>query len=157
MLKKVRVKVGLVDFEYCASLHIEHPQLNPDLVSDALQITPIKSHRAGDPRSTPAGQPSRGVYDSGYWTVDLEARDGEDVAQFLWRTVNELGPAERFLRRIVDTGGRIECFMGLFATRLCDQVVPCELLLRLGQIGIDLRLDYYDVSKGADQCREIER
>lgn len=145
--KKTRVKVGLLDFEYTASLFIAHPQLNPDDVSHALKMSPRRSHRAGEARRTPVGRPLAGVYPTGCWSVELETRDGEDVAEFLMRIVRKFESAKTFLRGIVDDGGDVECFVGLFATQLCDQIFPAKLLYDLGQLGIDLRLDYYDVSR----------
>ncbi len=144
--KRTRVKVGLLDFEYSASLIVLDRQLDPDVITQALRLAPRRCHRRGDARQTPAGTPLTGVYESGCWSVDLETRDGEDVSEFLSRLTEQLKPAKDFLRSIVDGGGEIECFVGLFATRLCDQVFPAELLTRLGQLGINLRLDYYDIS-----------
>jgi hypothetical protein len=148
--KKARFKSGLLDFEYCASLHICQAQLDPDLVSQALGMQAICAHRAGDTRQTPTGHQLFGVYDRGYWSVDLETRNGEDIAEFLSRVTADLAPSEAFMQSVVNEGGRIECFIGVFANRLCDQILPATLLSKLGQLGIDLRLDYYGQSRKAE-------
>src|SRR5262245_11967783 len=111
--KTTRVRVGLLDFEYCASLIILHRQLDPGVVSQSLQMTPGHAHRAGDGRRAPKGTPLDGVYPTGCWSVELETRDGEDVAEFLSRVADTLKPANEFLRNIVDEGGEIECFVSL--------------------------------------------
>ena len=41
----------------------------------------------------------------------------------------------------------MEIFVGLFARRLCDDSFSAELLGRLSELGIGLRLDYYKVSE----------
>lgn len=82
---------------------------------------------------------------------ELEVRNGENVAQFLDRIVVELSPGHALLRQIVDDGGSVECFIGLFAKALCDQVFPSHILLKLGTLGIDLRLDYYKIEDLTDR------
>src|SRR5262245_169266 len=139
--KRTRVKVGLLDFEYSASLIVKHQDLDPDAVSAALGLTPIRFHRRGDSRKTPKGTPLKGTYDSGFWAVELEVCDGEDLAEFLFRISEQLLPAKKFLRNISDIGGENECFIGLFATALCDQILPAKILAQLGELGINLRLD----------------
>ena len=130
-------------FEYCASLHIEHPQLDPDVVSHTLKLAPRRTHRVGDAPQTPKGNALPGVYQTGCWSADLLTRDGEELAEFLTRITGDLDPAKEFLRRIVDEGGSIQCFIGVFANRCCDNLLPAKLLSTLGQLGIDLRLDFY--------------
>jgi len=150
ILKRTRVKVGLLDFEYSASLNIVHGDLDPEIASKSLNLVPSRSHRRGDPRQTPKGTPLEGVYTSGYWSVDLETRDGEDLADFLSRIAEQLQPAKRYLRSIADDGGEVECFVGLFAKSLCDQILPARLLTQIGELGINLRLDYYSVPNKAE-------
>ena len=69
--------------------------------------------------------------------------DGDDTPTFLARLVNELAPAKDFLNQLADEGGETECFIGIFADRLCDQLFPPKLLSSLGQLAIGVRLDYY--------------
>ncbi len=153
-LKHTHVKTGLLDFEYCASLSIIHNDLEPDIASQRLNLVPSRSHRKGDPRTTPIGTPLEGVYKSGYWSVKLETLDGEDLAEFLFRIAQQLHPAKEYLRSVVDDGGTIECFIGIFITGLCDQILPAKLLTQLGELGISLRLDYYKFSDNTESNGE---
>jgi hypothetical protein len=82
-------------------------------------------------------------------------KQGEELTEFLERIATELSLAKAFLRRIHESGGKIECFIGLFAYSLCDQVYPAAVLHKLGELGIDLRLDFYkkDVPESEESCR----
>jgi hypothetical protein len=153
-MKKGRVTIGLNDFEFCASLHLLHLSLDPDEVTAELNLTPDRTHRAGDARVTPKGTPLDGNYSEGYWRAELEVKQDEQLTEFLERIAKDLSLAKPFLRRLYESGGRIECFVDLFAYSLCDQVYPAALLHKLGELGIDLRLDFYkkDVSESEESC-----
>jgi hypothetical protein len=151
---RARFQSGLNDFEYCASLHILHVDLDPATVSKTLNLLPRTSHRAGDPRKTPSGRPLEGVYPTGHWGAELELVEGEDLEHFLWRLLEALRPAKNFLARIHNDNGEVECFIGIFATKLCDQIIHAELLNELGQFGISLRLDYYHNSLTSESQEE---
>jgi hypothetical protein len=75
--------------------------------------------------------------------TELDAPDGVALAESLGSIAEQLRPNGQFLRMLVDEGGRVELFVGLFANRLCDQVLPYPLLEALSKLRLDLRLDYY--------------
>jgi hypothetical protein len=92
---------------------------------------------------TPTGTLLEGVYEATHWHADLHTNDGEDLSQFLLGVLNTLEPAKEFLNQTASEGGRVECMVGLFATRCCDSCLSAKLLGRLAEFGVDLRLDYY--------------
>ena len=143
MSKKAHYAAGLNDFTYSASLCIHHPNIHPDQITNELGLAPTVTHCPGEQRTTPKGTPLNGVWESSYWTAELDVIDGEDVSAFLSRLIDRLTPATDFLNQISKEGAQIECFLGLFATALCDQCIPAKRLSRLGQLNVDLRLDYY--------------
>jgi hypothetical protein len=149
-MRRARYNVGLNDFEYCASLHIFHLTLDPDVITQSLQISPDRVHRPGDPRQTPKGRPLQGSYPSSYWHVELWPENGDSISDFLSGVVAKLKRANELLQRITSDDGTIECYIGIFTTRLCDYTLPADLLLQLGKLGIDLRLDFYTAMDEAD-------
>jgi hypothetical protein len=142
-MQYARYQAGLNDFEYCASLHIEHPSHDPDLVTKTLGIVPVRKRRVGERRQTPQGTLLEGVYETNHWHADLLTKDGEDLSQFLSNMLNPLDPAKEFLVQFASEGGRVECMVGLFATNCCDSCLSAKLLGRFAEFGVDLRLDYY--------------
>jgi len=143
MVNKARYEEGLNDFTYCDSLSVYHPNKNPALITSALGFKPRVAHRAGEQHQTPTGRPLDGEWDEAYRDAELEVRDGEDIAMCLSRLAEQLKPAAHFLTQLTEEGGRIQCFLGVFANGLCDQEFPAKLLKAFGQLNVDLRIDYY--------------
>lgn len=140
-MKKAKHAAGLNSFEYCATLHILHPSINPEDVTACLGIEPSRTSGAGQ---TDRNIPGR-VYDFSHWMCELPVRDGDDLPTFLECVIALLSPHRGYLEHISDEGGEIECFIGIFADRLCDQSYPYELLASLAELRINLRFDFYKI------------
>ena len=139
-MDKVKYSAGLNEFSYCATLHISHPTIDPSEITAALQIEPSRMSRVGQAHRSVPGR----VYDFSHWSSKLPAKDHDDIPTFLARLVSQLSRHRNYLHELSDSGGEIECFIGIFPTRLCDQQYSHNLLAMLADLRIDLRLDYYD-------------
>lgn len=144
-MKRARYQEGLNDFEYCVSLHVQHPNIDPQRVTEALGIMPDRTIRVGDPRRNPLN----GTHNTSHWSATLNVIDKASLGDSLVALVEKFRPAGDFLRQLVAEGGRIELFFGLFATELCDSLLPYEVLSELADLRIDLRLDYYPKEQAA--------
>jgi hypothetical protein len=71
----------------------------------------------------------------------IESKCG--FADFIARFTADFAGCKTALTEIHETGGRIDLYIELFAKGLCDDIIPCELLTQLGNLKVDLRLDYY--------------
>ena len=132
------------DFNYSVSLHISHPEIDPDLISQALALQPThRPTRKGEGKTTPKGTPREGRWEFSHWSHDFGTRQDGELVPFLWHLVGTLEPHQDFLQRMVQEGGTIECFVGVFTDTNCDQVVPFDLLGKLAALRVDLRLDLY--------------
>lgn len=120
---------------FAVSLHILHPSIDPAAISSALRLTPSRATRAGPPRRPP--------YDKAWWSYQFECAEVRDLAPFIETTVSSLKAHREFLRSVVDTGGSVELFCGIFLTANWDEMFPAALLASLADLGIDLRLDAY--------------
>jgi hypothetical protein len=141
-----RITAGLNDYRFVASLHVQHPFVDPNEVTTALKLEPKSVKRRGEPRRKPDGALLTGNYDENHWSADLEIVAGHDVPEFLRNLIDVQMPhAVGLTRRIDDTGGSVSVFIGVFADRLCDFAMPASTLRRLGDAGVSVRLDYYGV------------
>jgi hypothetical protein len=120
---------------FSVSLHILHPSIDPDAVTNTLQLVPWRIKQAGPPRKPP--------YDQAWWSHLFECSDVPDLVPFLERIVFSLQANRDFLRSIVDTGGSIDLFCGIEVSTNWDEVFPSALSATLGDLRIDLRLDVY--------------
>jgi len=134
----------LQDFHYSVSLHVSHPDIDPALISQALALQAThRPTRKGEAKTTPKGTPREGHWEFSHWSHSFEiVQDGELVA-FLRHLAERLEPHREFLQRIVEDGGAIECFVGIFTDTNCDQILPFDLLGKLAELRVDLRLDMY--------------
>ena len=132
------------DFTYSLSLHIFHPDIDPGLISQALKLEPTgRTTKKGEPKTTPDGKPRDGCWEFSHWKHCFEVSAEKDFVPFLRRMVETLGPHREFLQRIVSECGEIECFVGIFTDTNCDQILPFDLLGKLADLRIALRLDIY--------------
>lgn len=132
-------KSEMLSFGYAASLHIDHPTLQLDEVSQRLGITARSMHRAGEERRTP----KKGTYPTNHWSCDLPTEDQQDLTDFLGNIVSKLKPNRDFLRELAETGGEVCVFIGVGSSRCCAHQFDRELLHDLADTGIDLRIDFY--------------
>ena len=132
-------------YSYKVSLVIVHPTIDPQILTDTLNLQPRKCQRVGDPRTTPTGALLEGHYDKTYWSSPFTPPDDSNVETFLCRTAQKLRPHQLFFKHLRDTGGKLELFIGLFASggNICA-TLPHDLLATVGDMGIDLGLDIYD-------------
>jgi len=134
----------LQDFEYTVSLQIRHPDIAPEMITRALALQPThRPTRKGEPKTTPKGAPLAGYWEFSHWSHRFEITQDRELVPYLERLVKSLEPQRDFLQRLVDEGGAVECFVGVFTDTNCDQVLPFGLLGELAELRIDLRLDLY--------------
>ena len=136
-------KSEMLNFRYDASLHIHHPSTEPETITAKLCLEPERSHRKGDPRTTPVGRPLKSNYPDNYWTCRLTTEDQVNITDFLLRLLKTFEPHRQFLKRLNTTGGEVCVFLGVFSDHCCAHQFDNELLSDLGDTGFDLRLDFY--------------
>jgi hypothetical protein len=139
-------------FEYCVSLRVRHPNMDPQQISTVLCMQPKTEWKAGTLRQTPTGQNLEGVYEHTYWCADLhdERRvpsQDRDLSLFLEEVTEKLVPHRAFLASIHASGGSIEYFIGLFGDKNFGEIIPSSLLNTLGQLHVDIALDIYPDDK----------
>ena len=133
----------ILKFAYDASLHIHHPKVSPNEITRALRLTPKKQHSLDEQRRRPDGVPLDGTYRDNYWRVDLQTTNGHDLVDFLSELAKKLAPHRDFLIELSNTGGEVCCFIGVYTPSCCAHQFHRELLSKLADLGLDLRLDIY--------------
>ena len=132
---------------FSVSLHISHPDIDPVEISRAVNLTPKRMTRAGAPRTTPKGDPLEGTHKLSYWTYKFDVGKASELGIVLERLIAQLQAHELFFHRVVEEGGAVELFCGVFADGNWDEVISHSLMSRLAALKIDLRLDVYPTDK----------
>ena len=139
-----RVREGLNDYRFKASLYVEHPVIGPEEATKALGLEPASVRRNGQPRLLPNGARLDGFVKGNHWAADLEIAAGQDIPEFLVDFIERLPTeASDWMRMVADTGGCVSVFIGIFADRCCDFEIPPASLRKLGNAGVAIRFDFY--------------
>jgi uncharacterized protein DUF4279 len=125
------------------SLSVRHPDIDPAEISATLDLTPKRATRGGAPRTTPKGDPLGGVYEFSCWGYQFDVEGASELGVVLERLVERLQRHQQFFHRVVQEGGVVELFCGVFAAGNWDEVLSHSLMGTLAALQIDLRLDVY--------------
>ncbi|MEH6418361.1 DUF4279 domain-containing protein [Pseudomonas sp. CGJS7] len=127
---------------YRISLRITHPSIASGRISKELGLIPKFCYTSGDQKLTPKGEVLPGIRKESFWTYELVATD-EPFEQTLEAFNSTLKDKEPFLNEINQTGGRLEYFVGWFATGDSGFSLAPHLLSQLVAIGIKLTINVY--------------
>ena len=130
------------------SLHVRHPDIAPEVVTNVLGLVPERTTSAGTSRKRPDGIPLSGTYQLSSWKHEFDVSGARDLHAVLAGLVERLEEHWLFFHRIVNEKGVVELFCGVFADGNWDEVLPHALLARLADLRIDLRLDVYPKKSG---------
>lgn len=125
------------------SLSVIHPEMDPAEISTALDLAPVRTTRAGAPRTTPKGTPLPGTYDFSCWTHQFDVEGASELGVVLESLVERLQRHRQFFHRVVQDGGTVELFCGVFAAGNWDEILSRSLMGELAALHVDLRLDVY--------------
>ena len=146
---------GLNDYEYCLSLCVEGGNLPPETVTSLLGIEPKSSHIRGERRVNRKGVVQDDVWPSHYWSAPMPTVPDASLPDSVQALVSQLNARSIEFAKLSAEGARISLFVGIFPNRLCDDEFPALLLLKLGELGIALRLDYYDAESVRKLVKDV--
>ena len=131
-----------VKLQYSIRILIIHPTLTPDEISDALNLNPDTDQCVGQPRQTPRGEPTGGVWPDTRWSVS-EVRNGD--RRFFTRLdklLDRFGKHRDFLRRVAETGGRTSFIIELPGEENIGSVLTEQAVAKLadlkGSLGVEV-------------------
>jgi len=135
---------------FSVALRCHHPVWDPNQISSALGMTPKIAWDVGAPRRTPDGELLGGKYKDTYWcSQDLEGFSGDPVGT-LTKYLDILERRRLSIQAIVDTGGRLEFFIGWGMGGPSDgEELSGGLLRKLGELGIGLSICVYERARGS--------
>ncbi|HET9428291.1 MAG TPA: hypothetical protein VFO69_08025 [Allosphingosinicella sp.] len=127
-------------FEYRVSIQFRHPNMDPDDIARHLDRQPVRSWRAGEPRTRPKGQPLGGNYRETYCAFDVGRGEDGELASCLLDAVTEFEAAKAFFQQIRATGGRINFYV-TWRPGNRGEVFDIGLMSRMAEVGIDLGIE----------------
>ncbi len=107
-------------------------------------MAPSRKWKAGEPRTTPDGQPLEGVYEHTYWISEAKKGEDSELLAVLESDLDTLEKCAPFLSSFLASGGGILYYISWFASeRSGGDTISWRLLERLAALHINLSLDVY--------------
>lgn len=130
-------------YRYDVLLYIDHPNIDPGAITEALGLAPYAAHRAGTPRKTPKGTPLDGVYRTTKWSHSAPAEGKRRFFQGVTQLVDILEPHAAFLSKIVETKGSIQLLVHLAGDVNIGDDMAWHELARLAALKIKLGVEVF--------------
>jgi hypothetical protein len=134
------------------SFRIAAEALDPDVVTEALGITPDVAHRKGDIVDEKVGTRMlrMGPFRAGIWSVRSQTPSNKALDFQIQTLLALLEPKGAAIRELVESGCSADFFCGLFMGEYNDgEELSPETLDGIAALGAKLSLDIYDPSYGA--------
>ena len=134
------------DYDYSISLRVHHPSMDPGDVTAEFGLRPFRHWQAGDARSTPTGRPLEGTYSDTYWCANLCANvnsSSECLEAALLRHSGGLSPHQAFISHVLDSGGKVEFYVGVFGPASFGFEFEPSLLEQIAAMGLALSVEIY--------------
>jgi hypothetical protein len=127
------------------ALFIKHPTIDPDEISNALNLVGHFVHKVGDPRRTPTGRELGGLYRDTRWRhrVRYQVRKQHFSAE-VTSFVNGLVPHRAFLNGLRESGGRAQIIIAFLDGYFGDDLSQATLA-KMAELGLDLGIECFDV------------
>jgi hypothetical protein len=123
-----------------ASLRIRHPNLDPALISQVLNMEPTHAHRCGDARLGAAGGLSH--YSETYWLAPLADHGStlrpEGLLQY-W--LAQLQRRRSFLQRVQAEGGQVSLLIQWPPATASGFILGAASARILGELAIDVEFE----------------
>jgi len=127
---------------YVISLRITHPCLPADQLSAMMDVEPRFSGSVGDERKS-GGKLLGGRHKSSFIVAPVFPKTTGDVMEGISNVIQRFSDKAAALNDIVETGGRAELFVGVFAMENWGFVMGLEDMARLSAMKLEVSFDAY--------------
>lgn len=128
---------------YSVRLMIKHPGIDPARITEALRLTPNRSHVVGSPRMGPTGLSLPGVYKESAWSHWFRVERNRLFFTDIVKLIDRLEPHKQFLHDIVGGGGTIDLIVGLPGDTNIGDCFRWRDMARLAALRIDLGIEVF--------------
>lgn len=129
-----------------ASLRVFRDDLEPDAITELLQLAPSHAHRKGDLISPRCGTAKR---NEGAWILDSDAPEDQALSAHIQSLVRLLGERSVLVAELSDSGYDISIYCGMFfpeegvGTGQHNDSLSPQLMNFIASIHAELNISYY--------------
>jgi hypothetical protein len=136
------------NYSFVIALRIWHPELDPQVITNALGMTPDITHKAGEPRITRQGRALGGTYARSHWSADPFQRGEylshqDQVVDVLIDATEALARHKDFLLSLRETGAHLHLQVSSHSNRNYAFELPPNLLGACAELGLSIVHDVY--------------
>ncbi|MEG2802621.1 hypothetical protein [Stenotrophomonas sp.] len=128
---------------YAITLRVTHPALCHEDIEASLQMSADIGHTVGTPRKTPTGDPLSGVYQRSVASFDLVEKTPGYLVHGVGDVLSLLRPHRDYFSRVVQEGGRVALYVGVFFEVMSGLRLDGELMSLLVEMSIELEVEYF--------------
>lgn len=104
------------------TLAITHPSFDPDAISLVLSLEPSRKTNSGQQKTTPAGSPLEGTYQFSSSGHQFDVSGYSELTECVAGILDRLYPHKAYFLKVVEDGGTVELFCGVFCGRQLGRV-----------------------------------
>ena len=144
-------------YRFAISLRIRHPRLPHERITQTLGRAPRYAWSAGAGQRVLQGTHLDGQTPETYWSTRLHGdapveSSSQCLEDALCAALTELGAHAAFFKQVAQSGGRSECFIGLFGDRNLGIELEPALLAACGNLGLSLAFDIYPETEASNEA-----
>jgi hypothetical protein len=132
--KSLRFKIRLL---------IRHPTIDPDRITNTLQLTPHLSAMVGTVRKTPVGTILPGLHRDSVWSHSFRVERNRFFFSDAVRLINKLEPHQAFLVQLDESGGSTTLILDLPGDSNIGDVFSWHEMARLSALRIALGIEVF--------------
>lgn len=125
-------------------LRIWHPSIDPNEISDLLQLHPDVAAKSGDSKVTSSGRTLVGVYKSNFWGYSQDyARSEAGLFSPVQSLLGHLYGRREFFQRIAASGGKSEIYLQVCGAVNIGDTMPSAAMAAMVDLGIDFSIEVF--------------
>ena len=132
--------------EFSLAIRIRHPAIDPAEITSVLGREPDYCYKVGESRKTPKGNELEGKNKESFWYCDVEVGNSENLVTIIKSTNQMFIGHERFIAKLLQSGGVVEYFIGVFVDNNTGFTLERDLLEECANLNINLAFDIYEHS-----------
>lgn len=134
-------------YKLAVSIRANHPADDLDFFATLLDLPRTNSWIAHEARRTPKGTPLGGVQTESYWCGKYLLDETFSTHQQIEDVLDSCGDLlllhRSSLSKFFETGGTINCFIGLFGHRNLGFSLSVDVLRKFSEANVALQFDVY--------------
>lgn len=129
---------------YTITLRVFHPAGCYEDMETSLRMSANIGHTAGTSRKTPTGDPLSGVYKQTAASFNLVEKTPGYLVDGIGGVLSLLHPHRDYFFKVVQEGGRVALYVGVFFEVMSGLCLDVELMSSLVDMNIELEVEYFE-------------